>query len=322
MKSKILSTFNHYFFDDSRLNQIDFFRGVAITIVIIGHILIYYNWDFKFRPIDASFGVFIFFIISGYLITKNLVEKKYQTTINFILKRIFRIIPLAWFFLIITKKFNFFNATFTSNFMDQDYIGHFWSLKIELLFYLLIPFLLRFKQSNFLFMGYVILSPIFVYLDFHTELKYLEFGYIFNMLFLGSLAYSYREKIIKVKLNKTILIVLSIFICSFKFLPALLNELFSVIVFVVYFIKVLDYTKLSPPITRKPFVSFIFIGRISFSLYVFQQIFTLYPPIKIENHIVLSIVLNLLLLLIISLFSFILIENILFKKTLKLLKLK
>lgn len=107
-------------------------------------------------------GVLIFFALSGYLITDRLLaEYRSAGTIslrNFYLRRAFRILPPAVFFLGVVAALNVAGVTFCSwaairaallfyiNYCDFGAagwkVGHFWSLSVEEHFYLVWPCLL------------------------------------------------------------------------------------------------------------------------------------------------------------------------------------
>ena len=73
--------------------QIDSLRAIAVMSVILFHANIdFYNIDFK----GGYVGVDIFFVISGYLITKLIILEQKQNKFsfsNFYLRRIRRIMP-------------------------------------------------------------------------------------------------------------------------------------------------------------------------------------------------------------------------------------
>ena len=146
--------------------EIDGLRSIAVVAVILFHS--------KFSTFSHGFfGVDIFFVISGYLITKILIENKFNFK-DFYERRIRRIIPNYFFILFISSviiyqlnpdiytlrefsKSSYFSISFLSNyyFMANDYFQqnlsrpflHTWSLSIEEQFYIFYPLLLFFFKN-------------------------------------------------------------------------------------------------------------------------------------------------------------------------------
>jgi peptidoglycan/LPS O-acetylase OafA/YrhL len=115
----------------------------------------------------GGFGVDIFFALSGFLITSRLIRESNQNgSINlrsFYVRRAFRILPASWAYLIVisilcisgvmSQPFwsilaclllcrNYFPMQRPSGEYPGLYTGHFWSLAVEEHFYLFWPFLL------------------------------------------------------------------------------------------------------------------------------------------------------------------------------------
>jgi len=78
---------------------LDGFRGYAILLVILGHLCMEYLFL-------AQFGVTLFFFVSGFLITKLLIEEYRKTNTiglkDFYLRRLFRLYPALLFYITIT----------------------------------------------------------------------------------------------------------------------------------------------------------------------------------------------------------------------------
>lgn len=139
---------------------LDGLRAVAILLVIASHTLDRYQYPTIVSL--GHVGVAIFFALSGYLITSRLVEE-YRVTgrislRNFYIRRAFRILPpvlfylttlwaLSWLGIVICSWHAIQSALFLyANYADLDgagwRVGHFWSLSVEEHFYLLWPTLL------------------------------------------------------------------------------------------------------------------------------------------------------------------------------------
>lgn len=153
-------------------NDINFLRALAVTLVVLYHFEIkYFNLGF--------IGVDIFFVISGFLMNKIIIEKINSNTFSlksFYIARAVRIFPalfamcitiyiLSWFFLYqkeflmlsshILASLNFFsNFTYwsESGYFDEaskaKILLHTWSLSLEWQFYLLYPILIFFLYKS------------------------------------------------------------------------------------------------------------------------------------------------------------------------------
>jgi peptidoglycan/LPS O-acetylase OafA/YrhL len=143
-----------------RIPTLDGMRAVSIALVLLGHLAGTKNFPWLLGPLGefASFGVRIFFVISGFLITDLLLRERAErgeiSLPRFYLRRVFRIFPAAYVFigglalcggLLSQIKLNphdlLFAATYTANFSLHRswYVGHLWSLSVEEQFYLLWP---------------------------------------------------------------------------------------------------------------------------------------------------------------------------------------
>jgi peptidoglycan/LPS O-acetylase OafA/YrhL len=140
-----------------RIPTLDGWRAVAITAVLFAHI----QWpvDFLARISPwGSLGVQLFFALSGFLITSRLLEEYDQagriSWKNFYIRRAFRILPPAFLALGALAVLGLglhvipmdVRQLVASAFFYRNYIvepgwntGHFWSLAVEEQFYLLWP---------------------------------------------------------------------------------------------------------------------------------------------------------------------------------------
>ncbi len=96
----------------NKINSVNYLRGIAVLIVMVHHLLFCYNarWyvikdilKFPDRTLQmslleitgwvgGSFGVAVFFLISGFVIPLTLAR---QSSIVFLIRRVFRIYPIA-----------------------------------------------------------------------------------------------------------------------------------------------------------------------------------------------------------------------------------
>jgi peptidoglycan/LPS O-acetylase OafA/YrhL len=146
-----------------RLPTLDGWRAVAITGVLGAHI----RWPLPLLSrwfTHGSLGVQLFFALSGFLITTRLLEEYDQNGFvswrNFYIRRVFRILPPAFLALLtltflglglhlipVTGSQLVASAFFYRNYLTgivgpSWYTAHFWSLAVEEHFYLLWPAIL------------------------------------------------------------------------------------------------------------------------------------------------------------------------------------
>ncbi|WFP50645.1 acyltransferase [Methylomonas sp. EFPC3] len=147
-----------------RIATLDFFRGIAILMVICGHFL---PQRLVFGDLAASFatmgrgGVIVFFLLSGYLIFKSLQNCNIGP---FLCRRFFKIFPAYWLNLLVffvAGQLGFglashSNATYLANFtMLSDLFrlpnvsNVYWTLLIEVKFYLFIALYSHFLKNRF-----------------------------------------------------------------------------------------------------------------------------------------------------------------------------
>ena len=153
---------------------LDGWRAIAITAVFFAHsrpcpLPGYYGQKLSlFLSSNGSRGVGVFFAISGLLICSRLLDEEDRhgriSLKNFYIRRAFRILPAAVFFLLVVAVLRWFGLIevswldwFASLFFFRNYTvelsgpplswwftSHFWSLSIEEHFYLFLPALLVF----------------------------------------------------------------------------------------------------------------------------------------------------------------------------------
>ena len=154
------------------LNHIQALRAIAVLLVFLFHLKINFFSN-------GYLGVDIFFIISGYVITKQLLNNYYSIKSpikNFFIKRIFRIAPVYFFIIglfylifllfgplteidyfidklkyIVSFTSNIFYLNYQRDYFDNifdDPLNHTWSLGVEMQFYFLYPFFLYYLIKN------------------------------------------------------------------------------------------------------------------------------------------------------------------------------
>ncbi len=132
-----------------RFQVLDGWRGISIIFVLLGHWFPLGPKSWQMNAAVAATGMVLFFILSGFLITSILLKD--QRIGRFLTRRFLRIVPLAWLvmaitFLITTPAANVYlpHFLFYANWPPRwltDTTAHFWSLCIEMQFYILIAIL-------------------------------------------------------------------------------------------------------------------------------------------------------------------------------------
>ncbi|WP_379551748.1 acyltransferase family protein [Erythrobacter sp. W53] len=122
---------------------LDGWRAVSIIFVLVGH------WMpipriLQANHMIAASGMALFFTLSGFLITRLLLKD--QRIVPFLIRRLFRILPLAWAAMAVlliwhgaSSETALRNLLFTSNLPPAALMSggaHLWSLCVEMHFYL------------------------------------------------------------------------------------------------------------------------------------------------------------------------------------------
>jgi peptidoglycan/LPS O-acetylase OafA/YrhL len=145
---------------EHRVPSLDGLRALSILMVLLGHLSGTRGFQRIDLGIGnyAHLGVTVFFVISGFLITSLLISEQAATgRISlrlFYLRRTLRIFPASYTYLIVlcalcalgiitVRRVNLICAfTYTMNYLPSHawQVGHLWSLSVEEQFYLLWPF--------------------------------------------------------------------------------------------------------------------------------------------------------------------------------------
>jgi peptidoglycan/LPS O-acetylase OafA/YrhL len=139
----------------SRIPSLDGLRAVSLACVLLAHLSgTRHFFRLEMLEIYGNFGVRIFFVISGFLITGLLLKEHERAgTISlgaFYVRRAYRILPAAYVFMLAMIAAHWHASswssilsalTYSSNYLhDKNWVlGHLWSLSVEEQFYLLWP---------------------------------------------------------------------------------------------------------------------------------------------------------------------------------------
>jgi peptidoglycan/LPS O-acetylase OafA/YrhL len=166
------------------IKGLDALRALSISFVVLNHSRIHLSFPKVVTAIipTGAFGVDVFFVLSGFLITSILLraEKeevpKIKLARNFIIRRTLRIFPVYYLTMLLlwligypdVRQYFAWFLTYTSNiliFKNHSWgaLPHTWSLSVEEQFYLLWPWLLLYvnrKYLKYLFAAFILCGPV------------------------------------------------------------------------------------------------------------------------------------------------------------------
>jgi peptidoglycan/LPS O-acetylase OafA/YrhL len=155
--------------------SLDGLRGLAILMVICHHFGVNHYLHGTGMFIDSDAGVHIFFVLSGFLITTLILKEKLNkgtvSLKHFYIRRILRILPIAYLFLLVLIVLNacfhlqIRMIDFIASFLffknlpirNEPYTAHLWSLAVEEQFYIIFPFLLSYNTNRYLIIALAII---------------------------------------------------------------------------------------------------------------------------------------------------------------------
>ncbi|HAZ0982381.1 TPA: acetyltransferase [Enterococcus faecium] len=280
--------------------EIDCFRGIAVLAVI------FYHLPNSLLPGGLQ-GVTIFFVVSGFLMAKNTIrdEKNRQFSfLHFYYKRIKRIYPFLLFSLVVfifilgisnirlignirselpSLIFGYNNwwqlnqgVSYFDSYFNASLFKHYWSLSVELQFYLIWPFLfivikrMRRKQLFYLIYTLIFVSILFSLFLPSTKAYYHTIAKLFPFL-LGVWGYFNRITIGRFFEQNTfskiwLLLLASLCLILFPIFPYTLNELLISICFALLLASVDDMNIAKK--TKIASTKLSFVGKISYELYL------------------------------------------------------
>ncbi len=132
------------------LPLLDGWRALSIALVLAGHLLPIGPRGWQLNAPAAATGMVMFFTLSGFLITRFLIED--GDIRRFLIRRLLRIVPLGWLGMLLAFAVAggantgeiFGNFLFVANLPPDALVApgaHFWSLCLEVQFYLSIALL-------------------------------------------------------------------------------------------------------------------------------------------------------------------------------------
>ena len=289
---------------DKRIYELDGLRGLAAISLLLYHYTSRFSEKFETNIITdifnfkyGNYGVEVFFAISGFVIFMSI--EKIRNPFEFIYKRFIRLYPTFWICMLVTFFFLLFFgpqilkvnlkqliinfSMLPSLFNVQPVDGVYWTLKVEMAFYVLILFLLVVKQiQKVLLIGFIyILLGIIVF-----AILRLPMYYYYGTLFLTGINFYQIWKNGGKWGNH-----LQIFLCLMLSFFMENREL----MFVTLGVTSIFYLLVNEKLKFLSLAPFIFLGKISYALYLLHQ----YIGYTIQLHMIQAGITNFLILLVV-----------------------
>ena len=271
-----------------RYAELDALRGIAALMVVLHHYTVRYglNYVFFVPPVFSfelgRYGVQLFFIVSGFVIFLTL--DKTVHAVDFIIARISRLFPAYWVAVILTfSVVSLFplpgrevdivsaitNLTMLQKWLEVKHVdGVYWTLAVELSFYVVMYLLFITKQIrrieliSFIWLGIIILSKYleaqqFIHIHWRIKLMLLlEYG---NLFIAGIMFY----KLMHTNKVRHYLILLIALIVEYY--------LHGDLVFLIAIYFGLFLLFINGYLTTLAVKPLVFLGSISYSLYLIHQ---------------------------------------------------
>lgn len=266
--------------NNTRINELDGLRGIAAICVVLYHYttrfsakfntnIITDHFDFKY----GSYGVDLFFIISGFVIFMSI--EKVKTPFEFVYKRFIRLYPTFWICMIITFLFinsygentlkvtlKDFLVNFTmvpSLFNAKTVDGVYWSLIVEMFFYTIMLILIILKKTkNIVKYSYIYIALGIIILYFYRPTSYFHYGTLFiigiNFFYIWKRQDHWWHHL-------QIFFCLTLTINQQNHVPTIITSIL-ILTFYLLVNKRLKFLE-SPPL--------LFLGKISYALYLVHQ---------------------------------------------------
>jgi peptidoglycan/LPS O-acetylase OafA/YrhL len=282
---------------EDRIQWLDVLRGVAILLVLAFHFTVRYGQKYPMNSFrDAPLfqvrfgwiGVYLFFMISGFIIYQTIQNKKGPT--DFLVARLSRLMPPYWTAILSILILEYLHAdifhlpvrndlmtTILNVFMVPDIFharfldGAFWSLFVEIKFYVLFAFLWHFVSMKKKKTFYISYAVLLVFATIHNYLYRFPLGENFNYFLIFWLGIA-SFKVLKEDMFAVEYIIVTFVatISTLGFYKEGAELLIGIPVFALLFVAADGFFKAFPKISLL-FLPFSILGRISYSCYLVHQ---------------------------------------------------
>lgn len=304
---------------NARIAALDFLRGLAILFTIQGHWIGYSDHPGEWVRLvsrlvpNGYFGVRLFFLISGYIITliflKEFSKRNSVDVSFFFVKRALRILPVYILFLVtifalnsplnlrlVTNDFIYPSLFLVCFYHKLNWVVlHFWSLNVEEWFYIAFPFLLSWSFKGLGNKKFVTLFPwllmgvTIIFYGYSMVIESSEKFLLRNLVYLAvGVLFAFKNDFIVAKMSRInssiafvagvlLMILYAVFnphLVSF-FEKSPLTDISTLVANTIVFLLI-GFSK--DGMHAKVFQSFIgrliaYLGTACYSLYVWQEVF-------------------------------------------------
>lgn len=294
---------------DRRIPSLDGARALSILLVIASHLTasmpplpIIWRVDY------GNLGVRVFFVISGFLITSLLLQEFQKTgrinLADFYLRRAFRILPAYYIYVgvvailiptgLVLAQYSDLAPTllYYSNYRHIHWtLGQSWSLSVEEQFYLLWPtaiLALGLRRAKYACLAVMLTAPLVraIYWELHVGPTYIQnaFETVSDALATGCLLTLFRDRLWANAVYRRAVEsgwIMMLFAGAVLFIAAqpsaIVHDVIGLPLLNIGIVTLLDRCMRFPKIAAGRLLNFkpiAWIGTISYSLYLWQQLFT------------------------------------------------
>jgi peptidoglycan/LPS O-acetylase OafA/YrhL len=280
----------------NRIPSLDGVRAFAISLVVIGH------WaEVRFQSdvagSFASLGRRIFFVLSGYLITMLLMKEYGRTSTiglrKFYVRRAYRILPAAILFMlpvfvIFWRELRWYHMAaavlyvVNFDFSHPWFLGHLWSLSVQEQFYFLWPAIVRKWQHHRvkIVIAVIVFAPLYRVachlLQLHGRADE-TFPAVADILAIGCLLAFFDRHIPRIHAAWATLMLLPVVLVP-VYVGMLRFHMTPMLLFVLWPLMHFSIAGLLKHVVQRPYWVLncrpvVWLGKISYSLYLWQQVF-------------------------------------------------
>jgi len=283
-----------------RIEQLTFTRFVAAILIVIRHFgmsfYIFNTSPFLLLVDQAQLYVSYFFVLSGFVMIVAYNKKEHIAPKEFIQKRFARIYPVYFIAIVALALYALFengkhDGILFSLFLIQAWIpgkatafnAPAWSLSVEMLFYIVFPFLFNhfYKKKNLTTIAivtiviWILTQVLFILVFTHQTSNFLSCFPLMhiNEFLMGNLAgllFVWKLQHKKANYDWLVLILAALLILAIKYRPVQVdyhNGMLVIIYLPLIIALALNTGRLTSLFNKKPLVV---LGEISYSIYILQ----------------------------------------------------